>query len=161
MNVIRCNARVIDSALLAGDDPLLISGSPKNRMSECRIPEFQFVSGTSVMNKVTAIISTLDFPTQSKPDVCPVFLKIRTRSQSRGSRSCRCFSGLSIHMDGEPIRQSLTSILLRRPFETNRLGSANVAWQPRSCSHFKQPLKPCYMHDSRWVCTKPLRFIIE
>lgn len=49
MNVIRCNARVIGSALLAGDDPLLISGSLKNRRSECTLTEFQFVSGTSVI----------------------------------------------------------------------------------------------------------------
>lgn len=47
MNVIRCNARVIDSALLAGDDLLLIS--LKNKMNECTLTEFQFVRGTSVI----------------------------------------------------------------------------------------------------------------
>ena len=29
------------------------------------------------------------------------------------------------------------------------------------CSHFKQALKPCYMYDARWVCSKVFRFIIK
>lgn len=31
----------------------------------------------------------------------------------------------------------------------------------RSCSHFKQALKPCYMYDARWVCSRVFRFIIK